>query len=76
MNEQTWKKAIAQDRLAWQQLNDFRSWSGEAVRLYGIKTIPMNFLVDARGTIIAKNLSPAQLEAKLSELLLTGNKPL
>ena len=35
-----------------------------------------NFLVDARGTIIAKNLSPAQLEAKLSELLLTGNKPL
>lgn len=72
MNEQTWKNAIRQDRLGWQQLNDFRSWSGEAVRLYGIKTIPMNFLVDARGTILAKNLSPAQLEAKLSELLMAA----
>lgn len=74
MNEQTWKRAIWQDRLDWRQLNDFRSWSGEAARLYGIKTVPMNFLVDGRGTILAKNLSPAQLEAKLSELLLSGVK--
>ena len=74
MNEPSWKKAILQDRLPWQHLNDFRSWSGEAVRLYGIKTIPMNFLVDANGSILAKNLSPAQLEAELSALLPTGKR--
>jgi hypothetical protein len=37
--------------------------------LYGIRSIPMNFLLDKEGVIIAKNLRGEELESKLNEIL-------
>lgn len=71
LNRAAWKQAIARDGMVWTQLNDFKSWNGAAVQQYGIKTIPTNFLLDRKGNIIAKNLSPQTLDRKLQELLLT-----
>jgi thiol-disulfide isomerase/thioredoxin len=66
-NVVAWKK-VAQ-KLPGKQLIDPRSWEGASATSYGIKLVPMNVLLNPQGTIIAKNLSMADLEKKLSELL-------
>ena len=64
------KKAIEKDKLDWKHLIDYKAWGSEVVKMFGVKTIPMNFLLDENGTIIAKNLSPEALDAKLAQLIL------
>lgn len=64
-----WLKAIADDKLAWTHVSDLQYWSNAAARLYGVNSIPANFLLDETGTIIAKNLREAALYDKVNELL-------
>ncbi|WP_341840599.1 TlpA disulfide reductase family protein [Chitinophaga caseinilytica] len=64
-----WLKAIADDKLTWTQVSDLKFWDNEVARLYGIRGIPQNFLVDPQGKIIAKNLRGEALEKKLAEVL-------
>jgi peroxiredoxin len=63
-----WAKAISDDNLAWTQLSDLKGWDNSAARLYGIRSIPANFLLDPNGTIIAKNLRESDLIKKLDEI--------
>lgn len=65
-NADAWKKAIKDDGLVWIQLLD--TTKGIA-NLYGIDSIPKNYLIDPSGKIIAKNLRGPALEAKLAEVL-------
>lgn len=64
-----WLKAIADDKLTWVQVSDLKFWENEVARLYGIRGIPQNFLLDPQGKIIAKNLRGDALEKKLAEVL-------
>ncbi|HXB10221.1 MAG TPA: TlpA disulfide reductase family protein [Puia sp.] len=64
-----WLAAIKKDGLAWTQVSDLKGWDNQAAALYGIKGIPMNFLLDKNGRIIARGLSGDALEKKLAELL-------
>ena len=64
-----WLNAIRHDKLAWPQLNDFNGWTGFAAEMYGIKIIPMNYLINREGIIIAKNLNVEQLDKLLKSLL-------
>ena len=64
-----WKSAITKDRLTWPQVSDLRGWKNEVAILYGIESVPQNFLLDPEGKIIAKNLRGVELEAKLAEIL-------
>ena len=64
-----WVAAIKKDGLAWTQVSDLKGWENQVATLYGIKGIPMNFLLDKNGTIIAKGLTGEDLEKKLAELL-------
>lgn len=64
-----WLAAIAKDGLAWTQVSDLKFWNNEVARLYGINSIPQNFLIDPAGKIIAANLRGEELQAKLAELL-------
>jgi peroxiredoxin len=64
-----WLKAIKKDGLDWTQVSDFKGWQADVVSLYGIKAIPMNYLLDKKGIIVAKDLRGEELENKLSELL-------
>ena len=63
-----WLKAIQDDGLTWKQVGDLKGWDNEAGVLYEIKAIPMNFLVDPNGKIIAKDLRGEGLDKKLQEL--------
>ncbi|MBX3241338.1 MAG: AhpC/TSA family protein [Chitinophagaceae bacterium] len=65
-----WEKAIVDDQLAWTQVADIEKGGRSDVAIeYGIKGIPMNFLLDREGKIIAKNLRGAELIQKLQEVL-------
>lgn len=67
--KEEWLKAIADDKLAWTQLSDLKYWGNEAARLYAVNSIPSNFLLDANGTIIGRNLRGDDLYKKVKEVL-------
>lgn len=65
----SWMKAIAADKLAWTQVSDLKGWKNQVATLYGVQSIPQNFLLDPTGKIIAKNLRGEELKAKLAEFI-------
>jgi peroxiredoxin len=70
-NELDWYRAISTDKLAWTHVSDLKYWNNAAAKLYGVNSIPANFLLDKDGIIIAKNLRGEALSAKVKELLNT-----
>lgn len=67
--KESWLKAIEEDGLTWKQLNDPKSTNGKTADHYGVKSLPTNFLIDADGKIIARNLRGSALEEMLEKLL-------
>jgi thiol-disulfide isomerase/thioredoxin len=68
-NKDAWIKAIEKDKLVWtSHVSDLKGWSSQAAALYGVNSIPTNFLIDAKGVIVAKNLRGAALENALARL--------
>jgi len=63
-----WIKAIQDDKLTWKQVGDMKGWENDAAVQYEVKAIPMNFLIDPNGKIIAKYLRGEELDAKLKQL--------
>lgn len=64
-----WIAAIKQDKMTWTQVIDTKSENGKMVAdMYGILSIPQNFLVDPSGKIIAKNLRGEELLEYLNKL--------
>jgi peroxiredoxin len=70
-----WLKAIQSDGLAWNHVSDLKGWANAAGKLYGIRSIPANVLLDSTGTIIARNVMGEELKAKLAELYPAPVKP-
>jgi len=64
-----WLAAIKQDKLNWIHVSDLKYWSSPAARMYGVESIPANFLIDKEGKIIAGNLRGPALEEELEKLL-------
>ncbi len=64
-----WVKAISDDKLVWTHVSDLQYWNNAAARLYAVNSIPANFLLDEKGTIIAKNLREDALYNKVRETL-------
>ncbi len=72
-NKDAWEKAIKDDGLSWTQVSDLKGWSSAAAHLYGVQSIPSNFLIDPKGKIIARNLRGDRLEDALQDALKTQN---
>jgi peroxiredoxin len=64
-----WLKAIHKDGLAWTHVSDLKFWNNDVAKLYGVRSVPMNFLLDPQGKIIARNLRGEALDKKLAEIL-------
>ncbi|MDR1720589.1 MAG: AhpC/TSA family protein [Dysgonamonadaceae bacterium] len=64
-----WLQAVANDNLAWTQLSDLKGWQNEVAVLYGVSSIPSNFLLDKEGKIIGRNLRGANLVEALAKYL-------
>lgn len=69
-----WVKAIADDKLDWAQVSDLKFWGNEVAVMYGIRSIPANFLIDPTGKIIGKGLRGQALEDKLQEVFAAKSK--
>lgn len=64
-----WVKAIQKDGMPWGHASDLLFWNSPIVKLYAIRSIPQNFLIDPHGKILATNLRGEQLIETLSKLL-------
>lgn len=63
-----WLKGIEQDKLPYHHVSELRYWDSDIARLYGIRAIPSNVLVDKNGVIVAKNLRGEELGKALEAL--------
>ena len=65
-----WVNAIQKDGLVWENhVSDLGGWNSQPARIYGVTGIPMNYLLDAKGVIIAKNLRGPALIQEIEKLL-------
>ncbi len=62
-NAQSWKAAIAKDGAVWTQASHLSGDSTPFLETLHITTIPANFILDAEGRIVAKNLFGEELSA-------------
>jgi len=63
-----WVDAIRLDNIYWNQVSDLKYWNSLVVPLYNLKELPVNYLLDPEGRIIAKNLYGDELSVKLAEI--------
>ena len=66
--KEKWLKAIHDDGLEWTHVSDLQFWNNAVARMYGIQSIPQNFLLDPNGKIIGKNLRGEELERSLEKI--------
>lgn len=64
-----WKGAIERLNIPWPQMSDLKAWKSEGARMYAVSTIPYTILLDAKGKIIANNLTLEELKTYLKENL-------
>lgn len=64
-----WKNAIQADQLDWVHVSDLKFWNSEPAKVYGVRAIPSNFLIDPQGNIVGKNLMGEDLDKMLGEFL-------
>jgi len=63
-----WLNAIETDGMNWNHVSDLKKWESTVVPLYKIESIPMTFLLDKNGKIIAKDLRGEELKNKLASI--------
>lgn len=68
-SRENWIDTVKERGMDWIHVSDLNGFDNQAARDYAVQGIPSNFLVDAQGTIVAKNLRGEELREKISELL-------
>ena len=71
--KENWIKGIQDDHLDWLQVSELIYWNSEIAKLYGVRAIPANYLVDSKGIIVARNLRGEELQTTLKALLNPNN---
>lgn len=66
-----WQRARTQDARNWpyqvmDNTDSFKFLDGEVASLYGVKQVPLNFLIDPQGYIVAVNVALAEIPAILA----------
>ncbi len=68
--EADWKKAIEADKLSWPyHISDLQYWNSKHAAIYGVRSIPTNFLIDGDGVILGIGLRGPALEAAIEKYL-------
>ncbi|MFP4846245.1 redoxin domain-containing protein [Winogradskyella sp. PE311] len=67
--KKAWLDAIDADKLTWHHVSSLKYFRDPVAELYNIQAIPATFILDSKGTIVAKNLRGNALEDKIKELL-------
>lgn len=64
-----WLQAIDDDQLDWLQVSNLSFWDDPIAKEYFVEAIPATFILDEKGSIVAKDLRGKELEEKVAELL-------
>ncbi|MBJ6369353.1 TlpA disulfide reductase family protein [Snuella sedimenti] len=67
-NKDKWIRAIEDDGLVWDNVSDLNGGDNRAAKIYGVRDIPDNFLIDENGVVIARYLRGNDLKQKLKSL--------
>jgi len=67
-NKTDWADAVKKDKLNWLNVNDPGGDYSKGAASYHVRAIPVNYLIDPNGIIIAKDLRGNDLEKKLKEI--------
>lgn len=69
-SKESWMKAIQDDNLSWPyHVSDLGYWNSKAAAIYGVRSIPTNFLIDGDGIIVGRGLRGPALENTIKYLL-------
>ena len=68
-NRGQWLRAAERDGIAWTNVSDLAGYRSPTARDYSISALPINFLLDGEGRIIAKNIRAEALREKIAALL-------
>jgi hypothetical protein len=61
------KRTLERDSVAWKTVCDGRMWQSPIVGKLGIGDVPMNWLLNEKGIIVERNLSPQEMEEKINK---------
>lgn len=64
-----WLAAVKDNGMEWIHVSELQRFDNQAAKDYAVQGIPSNFLIDAQGVIVAKNLRGEDLYKKVEELL-------
>ena len=69
-DKQDWLQAITKDNMTWINVSELKGSKGSLVtKMYGVMSIPDNYLIDPYGKIIGKRLLGDELNMRLENLL-------
>jgi len=69
-DKSAWQQAIVADKLSWEyHVSDLQWWNSKYAGIYGVRSIPANFLIDGEGVIVGKDLRGPALGQAISALM-------
>jgi hypothetical protein len=70
VDERLWRKAIEEDSLHWpaQMMGAFE-WQSPEIQQFGVKNIPVSFLLDAKGIIRTKGIHASELARDYDKII-------
>jgi peroxiredoxin/Tfp pilus assembly protein PilF len=67
-NEQKWKAFVAKNEMTWPQYCD-GGFKGPIATMFGVRSIPQTFTIDADGVLQDQHIGDAAIEGKLKKLV-------
>lgn len=64
-----WIEVVQMQKLSWISVCDFKGAGSLAVQMFGITSVPQNFLLDREGNIVARNAYGDDLKKELAKLI-------
>lgn len=71
-NKKAWLGAMTKLKQPWIQVSDLKLWDSPVVLNYKIQAIPLNFVIDKNGIILAKNIHGSKLDELIKTLTTTN----
>lgn len=63
------KRRVTRDSLKWKTICDGRMWQMPVIDKLGFSDVPSNLVVNDKGVIVERNLTPQKLEEKIRQML-------
>lgn len=72
-NKDNWLNAIKKDSINWIHVSDLKETENKAAVIYGVNSIPDNFLIDENGVLIGRRLQGDKLNEMLVKVMPVAN---